>query len=310
MQGKHWEDTLELGPDCYERFLHRDNVPELLTMGIGYAGVSELRGRYWVGRRKPDYHTALFTLEGRGKLELDGSGSVAGNADKTNPDSSNITSTNLSSVNRSEQFIEPNTLTLLPLGNPFRFSLAAERWATAWFCFDDTPQWQHLTAQQPGVRYCPSSAAVFHLLCQLYYEPRPTMRDGAIQQLQNYLSDSLANDGSVSQDSLEQQRRLETLFTLVQQQLHAPWTIEKMADAVHYSAPHLHRLCKQLYAQSPIQRLIHFRMERAENLLKDTDWSLLLIANSVGYQDAFNFSTRFKKSLGLSPSEYRRRNRA
>jgi len=274
MQGKHWEDSLELGPDCYERFLHRDNVPELLAMGIGYAGVSELRGRYWVGRRKPDYHTALFTLEGRGKLELDCTNSIANNPDCT------------------EQFIEPNTLTLLPLGNPFRFSLAAERWATAWFCFDDTPQWQHLTSQHPGIRYCPSSAAIFHLLCQLYYEPRRSMRDNAIQQLQNYLSQSLSNEGSSNQDGLEQQRRLETLFTLVQQQLHAPWTIEKMADTVHYSAPHLHRLCKQLYGQSPIQRLIYFRMERAENLLKDTDWSLLLIANSVGYQDAFNFSTR------------------
>lgn len=272
-----WEDLLELGPECHERFLNQENVPELEALGIGFAGVSHFKGQYWVARKQPDYHTVLFTVEGCGKL---------------------ITKAG-------EQLIEPNTLTLLPAGQPFHFSLYDDNWSTAWFCLNNGKLWQHLLRQLPGVSYNNSAHAIYHLLCQLYYEPEKRMREAPVKQLQVYLSQNLGEHTPITSKQTDQLRRLEVLFGDAQEQLHYPWTIEGMAERVHYSAPHLHKLCQRIYNQSPMQKLIQLRMERAKHLLVDTNWSLIEIASSVGYQDAFNFSNRFKKSVGIAPSKYR-----
>lgn len=274
---KIWENILELGPDCHERFLVQDNVSLLASLEIGFAGISTLRGRYQVGRRVPDYHTLLFTIEGQGKLHC-----PAG-----------------------QQKIEPNTLTLLPVGQPFLFELDADVWKTAWFCLDDGQLWEHLRHKKASVLYCESAQAIYHLLCHLYYENHSEMQSGSITQIQQYLHLNIGKNTLIQHESPAQVRRLENLFQHIQQQLHFPWTVEEMAAQIHYSAPHLHRLCQKTYQQSPLQHLIHLRMERAKHLLTETNWSLAQIANSVGYQDVFNFSNRFKKSVGVAPSRYR-----
>ncbi|MDN4502918.1 helix-turn-helix transcriptional regulator [Alteromonadaceae bacterium BrNp21-10] len=272
-----WEDILELGAECNERFLIQDNLSLLSSLAVGFAGISSLAGRYHVARRKPDYHTILFTTEGRGKL-LTAAGTQA---------------------------IEANTVTLLPIGQPFHFSLDSTLWKTAWFCLDDDPIWQHLHYKKASVKYCENTQAIYHLLGHLYYENDRSMQETSINQIKRYLQQTVGHNTVVEVEQSVQLRRLATLFDDIQRQLHAPWTIESMAKRVHYSAPHLHRLCQQTYAQSPIQRLIFLRIERAKQLLTDTDWSLIQIANTVGYHDVFNFSTRFKKSVGISPSHFR-----
>ena len=47
-------------------------------------------------------------------------------------------------------------------------------------------------------------------------------------------------------------------------------------------------------------------MERAAELLKDTDQSMAEIANEVGYGSQSKFTAQFRKAYGLPPTEYRR----
>ena len=47
-------------------------------------------------------------------------------------------------------------------------------------------------------------------------------------------------------------------------------------------------------------------MERAAELLKDTDQSMAEIANEVGYESQSKFTAQFRKAYGLPPTEYRR----
>jgi AraC-like DNA-binding protein len=79
-----------------------------------------------------------------------------------------------------------------------------------------------------------------------------------------------------------------------------------MCDQLHYSPPHLHRLCQAQFGKSPIQKLIHLRIERAKSLLLNTRWPVQHVASYVGYTNIFNFSKSFKKLMGVSPSEFRR----
>lgn len=58
---------------------------------------------------------------------------------------------------------------------------------------------------------------------------------------------------------------------------------------------------------SPIQYVQTLRLEEAKHLLESTDTSVESIAGEVGYEDASFFSRLFRREVGLTPSQYRRR---
>ncbi|WP_281869011.1 AraC family transcriptional regulator [Brevibacillus parabrevis] len=87
-----------------------------------------------------------------------------------------------------------------------------------------------------------------------------------------------------------------------------PITLESLAEMFRYSAYHLSATFKQSTGYSPIDYLIRIRLEKAASLLTETDASLRTISAGVGYKDVYYFSRLFKKKLGVSPAEYRRRN--
>jgi AraC-like DNA-binding protein len=49
------------------------------------------------------------------------------------------------------------------------------------------------------------------------------------------------------------------------------------------------------------------RIRRARDLLLRSDRRISDIAHEVGFENAFHFSTRFRKATGQSPREFRRR---
>lgn len=62
---------------------------------------------------------------------------------------------------------------------------------------------------------------------------------------------------------------------------------------------------KKETGQSFVSYLTDYRMDRAEELVLNTDEKSYKIAEKAGYQDANYFSYVFKKKFGVSPSKYR-----
>ncbi len=50
-------------------------------------------------------------------------------------------------------------------------------------------------------------------------------------------------------------------------------------------------------------------MERARQLLRESSQPVDIIASSLGYSDASNFSRAFRRWQGMTPALYRRRER-
>lgn len=98
--------------------------------------------------------------------------------------------------------------------------------------------------------------------------------------------------------------RLWELWRNVAASLYHPWTITAMAQRVHLSEKQLQRLCRKELGRSPRQQLIWLRMRRAAELLVAPHSKIETIANQVGYQNPFVFSTTFKRVMGWSPSQY------
>lgn len=90
---------------------------------------------------------------------------------------------------------------------------------------------------------------------------------------------------------------------------HKPLTLQDLAQIAGLSVSHYSRLFKRYAGYSPIDYLTHLRMDRAKELLVLSDYKLKGIAKSVGYNDEFYFSRMFKKVVGMSPSEFAKKNR-
>ncbi|GGT21915.1 cupin [Streptomyces toxytricini] len=85
----------------------------------------------------------------------------------------------------------------------------------------------------------------------------------------------------------------------------ASWTVASLAAHAGVSRALFARRFTKVMGRPPLTYLTECRMDDAEALLADTDLSIAQIAKTVGYADAFGFSTAFKRHKGLSPSAFR-----
>jgi len=85
-----------------------------------------------------------------------------------------------------------------------------------------------------------------------------------------------------------------------------PHTTMSLARAVGLSATSLRRRFKEAFGSTPMAYLEQVRMEEAAHLVKEADLSIKEVARKVGYRDANNFSTAFKRFHGSPPQLHRR----
>ena len=83
-------------------------------------------------------------------------------------------------------------------------------------------------------------------------------------------------------------------------------TLEEVAEAAGISPAYLSTLFKKEVGIGFSEYLSQLRCEEAKRLLRESDESMTVIAEEVGYQDTKYFSRIFRKTVGLKPSEYRR----
>lgn len=100
--------------------------------------------------------------------------------------------------------------------------------------------------------------------------------------------------------------RLTALCSEISRNLEKDWTIEMIAEKLHYSADHCRRLFQRHLGVSPIEYVIQRRVEKACFLLQYTNLSLAEIAGQLNYQTIYYFSRQFKKVTGRPPGHYRK----
>ena len=83
------------------------------------------------------------------------------------------------------------------------------------------------------------------------------------------------------------------------------WTLDSLANRVVLSRTSLAERFRRAMDDTPLHYLRTIRMQHAVRLLSETAHTLEHIAAAVGYQDAFGFSKVFKKTVGMSPREFR-----
>lgn len=98
-------------------------------------------------------------------------------------------------------------------------------------------------------------------------------------------------------------------LSFIEQNFQNDISIEDIAACCGLNRSYFGKIFHDTIGRSPQEFLISYRMTKAAELLKITALSIADIGNAVGYPNQLHFSRAFKNVYGLSPRNWRMKNR-
>ena len=108
------------------------------------------------------------------------------------------------------------------------------------------------------------------------------------------------------QDHFQEERAIHGLTRYLQEHLAEEISLSVLAEQFHLSAQYISQLFKSEIGVNFLAYLTNIRMERAKKLLLTTSLPIAQVSEQSGYGDYRVFTKVFKKSEGITPSQYRR----
>ena len=113
--------------------------------------------------------------------------------------------------------------------------------------------------------------------------------------------------GECSSDKARQM--VASIQKFVQGHLEEDLSLAVIANYVNYNDSHVSRLFKRITGENLTEYITACRIARARQLLEQTDDTVQVISRKAGFHTSQYFSSAFRKSVGMSPNEYRVQNR-
>jgi AraC family transcriptional regulator len=99
--------------------------------------------------------------------------------------------------------------------------------------------------------------------------------------------------------------RMRRVTDYIEEHLDGNLSLEAMAAEVEISPVYLARAFKAAIGQSPHRYVLGRRIDRAKELLRNTDIPVVDVALSVGFSSQSHLSHWFQRYVGVSPAAYR-----
>ncbi len=253
----------------------------LQRAGIILLGINDAAEGYFVERNAHPVHEVLLCLSGKGRVWSD---------------------------TESRELVAGELL-IAPGGTRYGYTSEKPPWRFLWCQLHDQGVWRGLRSLDVHVRKAhygkEIESTVTRLLAdsvgqELHWARVTTLLSELVVL---YLERELAVEDSLYDRTTRQQ--LEELWSIVSARLDKQWSVQELAQRVNMSCSSFYRACRRSTGDSPKQMLIKLRMQRAEELLRNYDYPLKIVADMLGYQSPFAFSNSFKRHKGMSPRDYR-----
>ncbi|MGV9411586.1 GlxA family transcriptional regulator [Nocardia sp. NPDC003693] len=112
---------------------------------------------------------------------------------------------------------------------------------------------------------------------------------------------------SVSLEPISTTRRVDALRHYITRNIASPLTVTDLAAEAHMSERQLNRIFKSELGMSPAAYIESARVEVARNQLETTDATLDRIATRSGFNTTDTLTRAFRRTLDVTPTEYRNR---
>ncbi len=274
------ERLIRASPPAARLLPPRVPVDSLATHGVQLAGISDLKKGYRVERDHVGFHLVLYALAGAARCRI-GAEEVA---------------------------FRPGDVLVAPADARYAYWPTGD-WLIQWFHLEPGERWDRLIGGQP-VKHRALWAAPLRHAMESYLDELGRLRPDSALVLQPCAEIAmriLERELLAAEDPTDRTLRLrmEGLWRSVRASPAQPWDIARLAAQSRISPPHLHRVCRRLYGRAPMQMVTLFRMQRAAELLRHTDFTVAHIADEVGYDSPFALSKAFKRTFGAPPAAMR-----
>ena len=108
-----------------------------------------------------------------------------------------------------------------------------------------------------------------------------------------------------SHRDFEPEQAVQSTIEFMKSNLGETISIEDVAEAVHCSRAKLFEVFKESTGMTPNDYWQRLRIDRAQQLLANSNMSITTVAMECGFSTSQYFSTVFRKYAGVSPSDYR-----
>ncbi len=124
----------------------------------------------------------------------------------------------------------------------------------------------------------------------------------------NGQSDGLEPSGSDNRQAEEKENALVIAPALnyIEANYNTQFTIEHLAELCHWSPTHFRRVFHDIMGTSPLDFVNNTRINKACNLLRSTEDSILDISETVGFHSVSSFNRYFIRIMQVSPRDYRK----
>lgn len=106
----------------------------------------------------------------------------------------------------------------------------------------------------------------------------------------------------------EQSTVIQSIYEYIDEHIQEEISREQLAEFVHFNPAYLSRLFRKETGSSLTDCILHKRMEKAKSLLTTTPIRISDVSSLVGYGNIPHFTKMFKRSVGVTPQDYRKSN--
>ncbi|MDD4362502.1 MAG: DNA-binding response regulator, partial [Bacteroidales bacterium] len=156
----------------------------------------------------------------------------------------------------------------------------------------------------------PFSASHLTTRIQTLLEQRKLLQDYYLNKfIKNQTSDADFSPGPPIIASYDENLIKKVIEYIEQNIDNALLVVEDLAQEFSMSRSVFYKKIKSLFGLSPVDLIRNIRIKRAVQLIDNSDHTFTEIAYMCGFNDLSYFGKCFKKQIGLSPSEYKLKNK-
>lgn len=110
----------------------------------------------------------------------------------------------------------------------------------------------------------------------------------------------------VEKEGTDQYSEIDEVIAYIHKHIDEPLQLSHLADIASYSPYHFTRIFKEKIGLPPLYYVSALRLQKAKDLLLQTNLTIRDIGLEIGQQSLGTFTTRFTERVGVTPSEFRR----
>ena len=265
------------------RVLNNKLLQSLYIASLGY--YPQAKGHYTYRKKGLPENFLFFCIDGRGWYQIEG-----------------------------ERFdVRANEFFLLPQNKEHAYgSNVSDPWTIYWIHFGGTSLPDLNAMQRVKDHFKPTHIRTGDSIISLFTKIYKTLESGYStdnllfsnlclgQFLTLFLFNAKHFESPVSKPDI-----IDDVVQYMQKNIGNNLTLQDLCNHFHYSPSRFSSLFKQRTGYSPIDYFIQLKMQKASQALDFTGQSIKDIAAEFGFDDPYYFSRRFRKTIGVSPKNYR-----